>query len=211
MIGASTCHSTGTIEPCVSLRYDSIRRCALEEGILLRHREERYGPITRGLHWTVALLMVGLLSLGWYLADLSYFHRWYNTSVDWHKALGMLALVAGVVNVGWAMGRHRPAPIANRAVWERLTVRCVHLALFAMMVAIPVTGYLVSTSAGDGISIFGWFEVPALLPVSDEWRELAVALHYYLAYVTAALVLLHAAAAFKHQFVDRDGTLARML
>ncbi len=87
----------------------------------------------------------------------------------------------------------------------------MHLTLFAMMVAIPITGYGISTSAGDGITIFGWFEVPALIPESEALRDLAIELHYYLAYGTAALVLLHAMAAFKHQFIDRDGTLGRMI
>ena len=80
-----------------------------------------------------------------------------------------------------------------------------------MMVAGPLTGYVISTSAGDGIAIFGWFEVPAVLPKSEALRDAAVELHYYLAYGTAALVLLHVTAALKHQFVDRDDILSRML
>lgn len=177
----------------------------------MRHRDARYGLVARGLHWSVALLIVGLLWLGWYMAGLSYFDRWYNTSLEWHKTLGMIALVAGVVNVAWATGSHAPLPPATRAAWERRSAHAIHLILFAMMVAIPITGYLVSTSAGAGIPVFGWFEIPAMLPMSEELRDWAVELHYYLAYITAVLVLLHAAAALKHQFVDRDGTLGRML
>ncbi len=80
-----------------------------------------------------------------------------------------------------------------------------------MLVAVPVTGYLISTSAGDGISMFGWFDVPAVLPRSDWIRDLAVELHFYLAYTTAMLVAIHVLAALKHHFVDRDATLRRML
>jgi cytochrome b561 len=78
------------------------------------------------------------------------------------------------------------------------------------MLLIPATGYIISTSAGDGISMFGWFEVPALLPAGETVRDIAIELHYWLAYGTAALVVIHAAAAVKHQFIDRDGTLRRM-
>lgn len=173
--------------------------------------EPRYGHVTRCLHWTVAVLMIGLLWLGWYLAGLSYYDRWFYTSLEWHKALGMVALVAGVVKVIWAAGSHGPPPLESTAAWERSGTRTVHVILFAMMVVVPVTGYMISTSAGDGISMLGWFEVPAVLPKSERMRDLAVELHYYLAYGTAVLVAIHVLAALKHHFVDRDATLRRML
>lgn len=173
--------------------------------------DERYGLVARGLHWAVAVLIIGLLWLGWYMVDAGYYGRWYNASLVWHKVLGMLALFAGLSQVCWAIGSRAPAPLASVVAWERLGARIVHVILLAMVVAIPATGYIVSTSAGDGISIFGWFEVPAVLPVSEVVRDLAVDLHYYLAYITVILVLLHALAALKHQFIDRDGILRRIL
>ena len=175
------------------------------------HSDPGYGPVTRVLHWTVAVLIIGLLWLGWYMVDLSYYDAWYNASLTWHKALGMVALVAGAVKLGWVMGTHAPAPLASMAAWERMATRAMHGILLAMMVAIPVTGYIVSTSSGAGVGVFGWFEIPALLPANEGLRDLAIALHFYLAYITAALVLLHAAAALKHRFVDRDGVPRRML
>ncbi len=171
----------------------------------------RYGLVARGFHWTSALLIIGLIALGWYLMGLSYYDRWYNTSLEWHKALGMVALLIGVLNLCRAVGSSVPAPLASTALWERRATRVVHGLLFLMMVAVPLTGYVISTSADDGIAIFGWFEVPALLPGSEALRDLAVELHYYLSYGTAILVLLHVAAALKHHFIDRDDTLRRML
>lgn len=170
-----------------------------------------YDPVTKGLHWTVAVLIIVLLCLGWYMVELNYYDRWYNASLEWHKALGMLALVVGAVKICWATGRRVPAPPASMAAWERLSARAMHWTLFAMMIAVPVSGYIVSTSAGQGIAIFGWFEVPAVLPESEDLRDLAIELHYYLAYITVAVVLLHTVAALKHQFVDGDGALGRML
>lgn len=178
---------------------------------MLMNSEERYGLVARGFHWAVAVLIIGLLWLGWYMIDVGYYGRWYNASLVWHKVLGMLALLAGVSQVFWTIGSRAPAPLASVAAWERLGARIVHMILFAMVVAIPVTGYAISTSAGDGISIFGWFEVPAVLPGSEVLRDLAVDLHYYLAYITVVFVLLHALAALKHQLIDRDGILRRML
>lgn len=171
----------------------------------------RYGLMARGFHWTLALLIIALIVLGSYAVRLGYYDRWYYTSLEWHKVLGMAALVIGVLNVCRAIGSRAPAPVASMAAWERQATRAMHGVLFLMMIAVPATGYVISTSAGDGIAIFGWFEVPAVLPGSEALRDLAVELHYYLAYVTAVLVLLHIAAALKHHFIDRDDTLRRMI
>jgi cytochrome b561 len=178
---------------------------------MLTDSRERYGLVSRVLHWTVAVLIIGLLWLGWYTVDVGYYGRWYNIALEWHKGLGMLALAVGGLKVCWAMGSRAPQPLPSVAAWERLGTRAMHVTLFALMVAVPATGYAISTSAGDGIAIFGWFEVPAVLPGSEALRDVAIELHYYLAYFTATLVLLHVLAALKHEFVDRDGTLRRML
>ena len=177
----------------------------------MRTNGDRYDLVSRLVHWTLALLIIVLLWLGWYTVDLSYYDRWSYVTLEWHKVLGMLALLVGVLNIVWALANDAPAPLPSMAPWERLSARAMHLTLFAMMVAIPITGYVFSTSAGDGIAIFGWFVVPAVLPESEALRDLAIELHYYLAYTTAALVLLHAMSALKHQFIDRDNTLSRMI
>lgn len=178
---------------------------------MLTNSDDRYGLVAMGLHWTVAVLVIALLWLGWYMVDVGYYGRWYTVSLDWHKGLGMLALLAGALQAAWVTATRAPRPLATVAAWERLGARAVRIILLVMVVAIPLTGYVVSTSAGDGISMFGWLEVPAVLPESETLRDLAVDLHYYLAYATAALVLLHVLAALKHHIVDRDGTLRRML
>ncbi len=178
---------------------------------MLTNSHQRYGLVSKVLHWTVAGLIIALLWLGWYMVDLDYYHRWYTVSLDWHKSLGMLALTAGAMHVVWAVVTRAPALPASLAPWERLSARAMYVTLFVMMVAMPLTGYVVSTSAGDGVSIFDWFEVPALLPEHAGLRDLAIELHTYLAYATAVLASLHALAAIKHQFVDRDGTLRRMI
>ena len=75
-----------------------------------RSSGERYGLVSRGLHWSVALLIIGLLWLGWYMVDLTYYDRWYNASLEWHKVLGMLVLCVGIVKIFWALVSHAPAP-----------------------------------------------------------------------------------------------------
>lgn len=177
----------------------------------LRNTGTDYGLVTRALHWLTALLIVGLIVLGWWMVDLSYFDRWYNESLQLHKVLGMAVLLLGIVTLGWRWLSPSPAGVASLAPWERRAGALMHHVLFALVFLVPVTGYLISTSAGKPVDVYGLFEIPAIVDVGTELRDLAIELHFWLAYATGALAAVHAAAALKHQFVDRDGTLARML
>ena len=176
-----------------------------------RNTGNRYGLAARLLHWSVAVLILGLVWLGWYMVDLTYYDAWYNDSLAWHKALGMVALVLGVVKIAWTVHSRPPAYVESLKRWERAAATAVHHVFYAMMVLIPLTGYLVSTSEGEGIDLWGWFTVPAVVVAGEGMRDLAIEAHYWCAYGTLAIAAGHAAAALKHQFLDRDGTLRRML
>jgi len=179
--------------------------------VKLANTAHAYGAVTRILHWCVALLILVLVALGWWMVGLSYYDRWYHDALETHKALGMIALVLGGAMAAWYLGNTRVAFAAGVRAWERAAARTVHGVFVLLMVLIPCTGYLISTSAGDGISMFGLFDVPAVIARDDRLRDVAIAVHYYAAYAIGALALLHAGAALEHQFVDRDGTLRRML
>lgn len=178
---------------------------------MLKNSAQRYGAVTKSLHWTIALLIMGLIGLGWYMVGLTYYDPWYNDSLTTHRALGMLVLALAVLMLVWRIYSRPPALVATIKPWERVAAKAVHATLYLMMLAIPITGYTISTSAGGTIPVFGWFEIPALYPVDEPLRDFAITVHYYLAYGTAFLIALHALAALKHQFIDRDGTLGKML
>ena len=176
-----------------------------------RNTGNRYGLAARLLHWSVAILILGLVWLGWYMVDLTYYDAWYNDSLAWHKALGMVALVLGAVKIAWTVYSPPPAYAESLGRRERAAATAVHHVFYVMMVLIPLTGYLVSTSEGEGIDLWGWFTVPAVVVAGEGMRDLAIEAHYWCAYGTLAIAAGHAAAALKHQFLDRDGTLRRML
>ena len=178
---------------------------------MFNNTPERYSAVARSLHWMMALAIIGLIGLGWYMVGLTYFDPWYNGSLETHKSVGLLALVLAVVNIAWSLYARPPARSAALKPWESAAAAFTHRTLYAMMVAIPVSGYIISTSAGSPVSVFGLFDIPVLLPKNETLREAAVAFHYYAAYGTAGLVAVHALAALKHQFIDKDGTLRRML
>ena len=177
----------------------------------LKSTKEAYGLVSKLTHWLIALLIIGLIWLGWYMVDLSYYDRWQNFSLTAHRALGMVVLALAVFKICWVVRSESPALPVSLKRWERAAASATHHTLYLAMLFIPLTGYLISTSNGDPIPFFGWFDIPALFTVSEGVRNLAIEAHYYSAYAVAAIVVLHVAAALKHQFVDKDGTLGRML
>jgi cytochrome b561 len=123
----------------------------------------------------------------------------------------MIVLILGAVKIGWQLYTPPPAAAGALKPWERMAAAGVHHLLLLLMVLIPVTGYLISTSDGKSVDVFGWFQVPALVGKNDTVRDMAITLHFYLAYAVGLLAVGHAGAALKHQFIDKDGTLARMI
>ncbi|NKB38467.1 MAG: cytochrome b [Gammaproteobacteria bacterium] len=177
----------------------------------IKNTKEKFGLITKLFHWSIAISIIALIWLGWYMVDLTYYDKWYNKSLTWHKSLGMLVLGAALLKIGWQL--HSPAPDTTKALkkWERMSAYLMHKLLLAMMILIPFTGYLISTSNGKVVDIFGWFEIPALISKNREIRDIAIEIHFYTAYATAIFIIGHVAAALKHQFINKDSTLTKML
>ena len=176
-----------------------------------RNGRDRYGLVSIGFHWLIALAMIGLVGLGAWMVGLTYYDPWFNRSLALHKAFGILVLVLAAAKFGWRIAGPGPAFGPEVKPYERVGATAMHWLLNALIVLLPVTGYLISTSEGAGIDVFGLFEVPALFDISEGARDLAIEIHFYLAYGLIALVALHAGAALKHHFVDRGSTLRRML
>jgi len=168
---------------------------------------------TRALHWLQAALILGLVALGWWLVGLDYYHRWYNDALFWHRALGLAVVPIAALQLAARWRRRlRGAQLpAVGARWEQRAASAAHWLFFALMFAVPVTGYLISTSAGAAIPLPGNLQLPAVAALPDAARDLAIAAHYWLAYSVAALAAIHAAAALKHHIVDRDPVLRRMV
>ncbi len=179
--------------------------------MLIKNTPDRFGAPSRLLHWTIAVLILALVWLGWYMVDLTYYDKWYNASLHYHRSLGLLVLALVLVKLGWQCCTPAPRPVAGLRPWERIGAKLMHWALWGMMLLIPVTGYLISISAGKPVQLFNWFALPALVAVDETLREQAIAVHYYLSYAALALAAGHAGAALKHHFINRDDTLRRML
>lgn len=174
-----------------------------------KNQQHTYGWIHITLHWLSAFMVFALFGLGFYMMTLDYYDELYRVLPFYHKSFGFLFALLLIVRFCWRQFSSPPKPLGTQA-WEPVVAHTVHWLLYALMLAMIVSGYLISTADGRGISVFGLFELPATLMLEGQ-EDIAGFIHEYLAYTLIGLALIHAAAALKHQFVDKDVTLHRML
>lgn len=177
----------------------------------LKNTRTRYGLVAISMHWLVALTVIGLAILGLWMVDLSYYSPYYRIAPFWHKSIGLTLLAVMVFRLLWRCFNPRPAHLPNHKRWELNLAGMVHVLLYLLLFVIVISGYLISTATGQGISVFGWFEVPALITGLPAQADRAGAVHYWVAIGVLGLAALHALGALKHHFLDRDDTLRRML
>lgn len=177
----------------------------------LRNTSKAYGWISILLHWLVAVAVIGLFALGWWMTELTYYDPWYNRAPAIHKGIGILLFITVLLRLVWRGSNPRPAPLSNHTFWERRLAGYAHNWLYLLLIVTMLSGYLISTADGRPIEVFGLFIVPATLSGFENQEDIAGEIHEWLAYALIGLSLLHALAAFKHHFRDRDSTLLRML
>jgi cytochrome b561 len=174
----------------------------------IRDTTAGYGLPTRIVHWVMTVAIIGMYVLGLWMVDLNYYSPYYRSAPDLHRSVGMLLLAALVVRFVWRLFNDKPSD-EELSRFERFTSQIVHWGFYLLLLALMVSGYLMSTADGRPIEVFDWFSVPAL--VHDKGMEkTAGEVHELLADITMILVLLHAAAALKHHFLDRSRVLTRM-
>lgn len=177
----------------------------------LRNHQNAYGLISILLHWLVALAVIGLFVLGLWMVDLTYYSPWYKTAPDWHKSIGVILAAALCFRLVWRLANPQPKAPSNHKPWEIRLAHITHFVLYSLLFGIVISGYLISTAKGQGISVFDWFEVPALITDLPQQADRAGRIHYWLALALMGLITLHVSGALKHHFIDRDPTLTRML
>jgi len=175
----------------------------------LRNSTQHYGWLAIALHWLMAPLVVAMFLLGWWMTSLDYYHRWYHAAPELHKSIGILLLFALLLRFGWRLTNPRPQLIG--AAWEQISALLVHHLHYLLLLVVMVSGYLIPTADGVGITVFDWFTLPATLQPNQAIIKVIGTVHLYAAWAAIVLVGIHAAAALKHHFVDRDPVLLRML
>ncbi|WP_444889392.1 cytochrome b [Microbulbifer sp. DLAB2-AA] len=176
-----------------------------------RNNQNNYGWVAIMLHWLMAPAIIGLFVLGWWMRQLSYYDPWYQQAPSIHKGIGILLLIALVLRLLWRSVNITPRAAPGTPRWQALTASGIHNLIYLLLLAIMLSGYLISTADGRPIDVFGWFSVAATIQGIPNQEDIAGSLHEILAWTLIILISIHALAALKHHFFDKDVTLRRML
>jgi cytochrome b561 len=169
----------------------------------------RYSRGAMWFHWAIAALIVVNLFLGFYHEDFGRDARAWL--MFFHKATGITILALSLARLGWRLG-HRPPPFdAVLRPWEQKLARAVHGLFYVLMIAVPLTGWMLSSSSNRPTDFFGLFEIaPLPVPRSDDAHDLFEGAHELLGKVMLGLILLHVAGAVKHHLEGHRHLIGRM-
>ena len=176
----------------------------------LKNTREEWGSVSMALHWLVVVLILMMAVIGLTMGDLP-----NGPDKIWvyalHKSIGITILALVVLRLAWRLYAGAPAAVAGTPGWQERTASLTHWALYALLLAMPLSGWVLNSASGFPLQWFGLFNLPALTGRDHDLHELAAEVHELLFWILVALVVAHAAAAFYHHLFQRDATLARML
>jgi cytochrome b561 len=177
---------------------------------LLRNDTDSWGGPAKLFHWVMALLIfaqipLGLMAANWHLSP---------TKIElffWHKSTGMLLLALLALRLGWRLANPTPALPAGTPRWARAAARSGHALLYALMVALPVTGWIINSASNIPFRVFWTIPLPALVAPDKALADLFTLVHRGLFVLLALVLVAHIGAALRHHFVKRNDILTRML
>lgn len=172
---------------------------------------ERYSLAARLLHWAVAILVLAQIALG-FGADWSE-RPVSDRLLDQHVRIGVLVLALLILRLSWRFAVHPPSMPGEVSRWRSQVATIVHRAFYALLIIMPVSGYVVWAWTGPTLDWWGIGQVPIVFRGGDAelWRSVAGYSHEYGAYAMTSLILLHIAGALHHQFVERNNLIRRRM
>ena len=170
---------------------------------------KNYNPVVKMIHWLSAIVIVGMFAAGLWMVDLSYYSEWYRTVPHWHKSVGLL--LAGLTLFRWFIRGVTASPALEGKPFEKIAAKMAHTFMYIVLVVLFVSGYLISTEDGRAIDVFNWFSVPGVGALFEGQADLSGEIHFYAAWTLIVMSTLHALAALKHHFIDKDNTLRKMI
>lgn len=178
---------------------------------LLKNNNVSYSVLAKVFHWITAIAVFGLFALGYWMVSLGYYHTWYQRAPKLHISFGVLLAVVVIARLGYRLWVAYPPALPNHSAWESMAAKLVHGVMYFLLLVMVITGYVTVTGQGDPVSVFDWFEIPALFNGGKSAVDWAGDVHELAAYALVGLASLHALAALKHHFFDKDDTLRRII
>lgn len=169
---------------------------------------QRYTRVAIWLHWIIGVAVIANIGLAMLSEGAERATR--MAAMNIHKPLGIAILALTIVLILWRMGHRPPPPPAGTPAWQRPVSRIVHWLFYALLILLPVSGWLWFSAAGRPIDFFGLFNLPALTGPNEVLADSLHDRHKVMGLAMLVLVVLHVLAALKHQFIDRTGLIGRM-
>ena len=176
----------------------------------LKNTDDRWGAGSQLFHWVIVALILVMAYIGLTMGDLPNGPRKINIYAL-HKSIGLTILALVVLRVLWRVYAGAPAPVPGTPTWQQRIASVTHFLLYALLFAIPLSGWVLNSSAGYPLQWFKLFNLPAITARDQGVHELAETAHEALFWVLVVLVVMHAGAALYHHLFQNDDTLRRML
>jgi cytochrome b561 len=178
--------------------------------LLWRNNSQQYGVLSKLLHWISALSVIALFASGYWMVELDYSSQWYIRAPHWHESVGILLIGLTLFRLFWRRIAGSPSSIVSHSKIEKKASALMIFLLYAALFSVLISGFLITSANYKAIAVFDWFNVSPLVLAIKNQEDIAGLVHYYVAYGIIVLAVLHAAAALKHHFFDKDNTLKRM-
>lgn len=172
---------------------------------------QRYTSTAIALHWLMAIMIIANFTLGVIMVDIPGLTPDKLRYFAWHKSAGVTILLLATVRLLWRLKHPAPPLPDTMPGWEKAAAKASHLLLYVLIFAVPLSGYFYTLAAGVPVVYFGIIELPVLIAKNKELKEVLKTTHFGLNLLLATTVGVHVLAALKHQFIDRDTVLRRML
>ncbi len=170
----------------------------------------RYTATAIALHWLVAALIAGAFAIGLIAVELAVSPQKLKL-YSWHKWIGVSIALLALARIAWRFWHPAPTLPTGMRRWEQQLATGTHALLYTLLLAVPVSGWLMSSASGFPVVYFGVLPLPDLVAKDKALADALKLVHYALNKTLLVLVVLHVAAALKHHILDRDDVLVRML
>ena len=171
---------------------------------------QQYTLPAMSLHWWIAILIFIAFPLGLYMHDLP-LSPYKLQLYSWHKWVGVTVFMFAIARIFWRTSHTPPALPGSLPRWQKLASHITHMLLYVLIVAVPLSGWLMSSAKGFQTVWFGVLPIPDLIGKDKDLGNLLMGVHKGLNFTLFALVAMHITAAIKHHFIDKDNILRRML
>ncbi|HET7931603.1 MAG TPA: cytochrome b [Rhodanobacteraceae bacterium] len=177
----------------------------------LRSTDAGWGALLRAFHWLIAVLIVAQAAIGLTMVQLGVTPEKVRVFAL-HKSIGLSILALVLLRIAWRLGERRPADPVGTPRWQLRAARVAHLALYVLIVALPLSGWWFNSASNAPLTWFGLFQVPSLTGGYDPvWKPRALLLHQTLFWLLVAVLAVHVGAALWHHFRQHDDVLRRMV